>query len=108
MINHPFRPHHAPGARPQRGAALPWVFFGFLAVAGFFLLSEHRAHVMGALPFLLLAACPLMHFFHGRHGRHGSADGHRVDEPRGDGSADPGDGTGRPTRPDAPRPPHRH
>jgi hypothetical protein len=42
------------------------------AVAGYFLISEHRAHFFGALPYLLLLACPLMHFFmHGSHGRHG-------------------------------------
>ncbi|MDO8769196.1 MAG: DUF2933 domain-containing protein [Burkholderiaceae bacterium] len=48
------------------------VVFG--AVAAYFLLSEHRAHFLGALPYLLLLACPLMHVFmhHGRggHGRH--------------------------------------
>ncbi|WP_028621190.1 MULTISPECIES: DUF2933 domain-containing protein [unclassified Pseudomonas] len=43
----------------------------FGAIATYFLLSEHRAHFFGALPFLLLLACPLMHFFmHGRHGHH--------------------------------------
>ena len=36
---------------------------GFLVVAGFFLITEHTAHVLGALPWLLLAACPLMHLF---------------------------------------------
>ena len=40
-------------------------------IASYFLLTEHRAHFFGALPFLLLLACPLMHFFmHGRHGHH--------------------------------------
>jgi len=43
---------------------------GFLAIAGFFLLTEHRAHLLGALPFLLILACPLLHLFHG-HGGHG-------------------------------------
>ena len=44
----------------------------FAAIAGFLLLAEHRAHVMPYLPWLLLAACPLMHLFmhHGGH-RHG-------------------------------------
>ena len=43
----------------------------FGAIATYFLLSEHRAHFFGALPFLLLLACPLMHFFmHGGHGHH--------------------------------------
>ena len=42
------------------------VFFGFVAVAVYFLITEHRAHLFGWLPFLLLAACPLMHVFHHR------------------------------------------
>lgn len=50
-----------------------WVFYGFLAVGGFFLITEHWAHLFGYLPFLLLLACPLMHLFHhGGHGGHGS------------------------------------
>ena len=61
-------------------ARTPWwrtpfglVLCGFLIVAGFFLLTEHTAHVFGALPYLLLAACPLMHLFmHHGHGGHGS------------------------------------
>jgi len=48
-----------------------WVFWGFALVAGYFLFTEHRAHMFAVLPYLLLAACPLMHFFHhGRHGHH--------------------------------------
>lgn len=45
-----------------------WVFLGFVAVALFFLWEEHKAHLLGALPYLLLLACPLMHLFHGGHG----------------------------------------
>lgn len=41
------------------------------AVAGYFLLTEHLAHIGGALPFLLLLSCPLMHvFMHHGHGGH--------------------------------------
>lgn len=40
---------------------------GFLGIAAFFLWTEHRAHVLGALPYLLLLACPLMHLLHGGH-----------------------------------------
>ena len=51
-----------------------WVFLGFIAIAAYFLLTEHRAHLSGLmqyLPFLLVLACPLMHIFmHGRHGHH--------------------------------------
>jgi Protein of unknown function (DUF2933) len=40
-------------------------------VAAYFLLTEHLAHVVGALPLLLLLACPLMHvFMHGGHSHH--------------------------------------
>lgn len=49
------------------------VFFLFLAIALFFLLTEHRAHVFGLLPYLLVLACPLMHLFH--HGSHGGHQG---------------------------------
>lgn len=48
-------------------------FIGFASIAAFFMLSEHRAHFLGVLPWvLLLLACPLLHMFmHGGHGRHG-------------------------------------
>jgi hypothetical protein len=49
-----------------------WVLVGFLAVAAYFLWTEHRAHLMGALPYLLLLVCPLMHLFHHGHGGHGN------------------------------------
>jgi hypothetical protein len=56
-----------------------WILIGFLLVAGYFLVMEHRAHLEGALaylPYLLLLACPLMHLFmhhdHGGHGGHPS------------------------------------
>ena len=45
------------------------VLIAFLAIAGFYLLAEHRAHTFAVLPFLLLPACLLMHvFMHGGHG----------------------------------------
>ena len=51
------------------------VLIAFVAIAGFFLWEEHRAHLLGVLPYLLLLACPLMHVFmhrgHGGHGHHG-------------------------------------
>ena len=52
------------------GGAGRWVFWGFMVTAAYFVLTEHRAHTIQYLPFLLLLACPLMHLFHG-HGRHG-------------------------------------
>ncbi|WP_442957647.1 DUF2933 domain-containing protein [Phenylobacterium sp.] len=54
-------------------AALAYLFFG-----------EHRVHLLGYLPFLLLLACPLLHMtMHGGHGGHG---GH-ADAPRGPNAA---------------------
>jgi Protein of unknown function (DUF2933) len=50
------------------------------AAASYFLLTEHLAHVVGALPFLLLLSCPLMHFF--MHGGHGHR--HNGDRPKPD------------------------
>jgi hypothetical protein len=51
---------------------LRWGFAIFLAIALFFLWEEHRAHLLGALPWILLLACPAMHFL--RHRRHGPKD----------------------------------
>ena len=52
---------------------------GLLVVAlvgGFFLLTEHWAHLLGWLPFLLILACPLMHIFmHHGHGLGGETQG---------------------------------
>lgn len=108
MANHPFHRNPAPRRRPQRGAGRPWVFFGFLAVAGFFYFTEHRAHLMGALPFLLLALCPLMHLFHG-HGGHGAHQGHGAPEPDRRDAGDGGDSPGStPEPPNTPRAPHQH
>ncbi len=60
------------------------VLVGFLAIGGFFLVAEHRAHLipyLGLLPFLLILACPLMHLFmhggHGEHGGGGNSDNHQ-------------------------------
>lgn len=55
----------------------------FLAVAGYFLWTEHRAHTITALPYVLLGGCLVMHFFmhrgHG-HGDHGEGN----DQPTSD------------------------
>ena len=54
---------------------------GFLAIAAFFLITEHTAHVLGILPYLLLLLCPLMHLFgHGGHGGHGGHVSHEDDQ----------------------------
>ena len=49
-------------------------FIGFVAVAAFYLWTDHRVHVLAAVPFLpylIFLACPLMHLFmHLGHGGH--------------------------------------
>lgn len=46
-------------------------FVVLLAIAAFYLIAEHRAHLLGALPYAFLLVCPLMHLFmHGGHGGH--------------------------------------
>ncbi len=50
------------------------VLCGFLLIAAIYLLTEHAAHVLGALPYLLILACPLMHLFmHHGHGGHSTS-----------------------------------
>ncbi len=69
----------------QRGGLTGWlssrtgpVLVAFLAIAAFFLITEHRAHLYGILPYLLLLACPLLHLFmHRGHGGHGDGGGDR-------------------------------
>lgn len=57
---------------PGRKLGMKLALAGFIAIAAFFLFTEHRAHLFGILPYLLLLLCPLLHFFmHGRHGGHG-------------------------------------
>lgn len=55
------------------GTPLGWGVTLTLAALGVYLFVSHTGHVMAALPYLLLLACPLMHLFmHRGHGhRHG-------------------------------------
>lgn len=73
--------HESSGTNSSRWK---WALVGFLAVAGFFLWTEHKAHVLGVLPYLLVAACPLMHLFHHGHGHGGHQHGSRPPEGSGD------------------------
>jgi len=48
----------------------------FLAIAGFLLWEEHRAHLLGALPYVFLLLCPVIHLFmHRGHGAHAGRSG---------------------------------
>ena len=43
-----------------------------LAVLGAYLLWAHTGHVLVAVPYLILLACPLLHVFGHGHGQHRS------------------------------------
>lgn len=66
------------------GVGRPWwqsktgiILIVFLAIAAFFLITEHTAHFFGLLPYALLLLCPLLHLFmHGGHGGHGNQADH--------------------------------
>lgn len=73
-MNHDPAGHGTPPSFWASRYALGMIVFG--AVAVYFLVTEHLAHVVGALPFLLLLACPLMHVF--MHHGHGGAPDERV------------------------------
>ena len=63
-----------------------WALLAAIAVGGFYLVTEHTAHLFGALPYLFLLACPLMHVFmhrgHGHHGHQAGQPGSTDDEQR--------------------------
>lgn len=52
---------HEPDPRSARRRRIALAVFAL--AAAYFLLTEHRAHVIQALPWLLVLACPLMHVF---------------------------------------------
>jgi hypothetical protein len=71
---------HSNRGEPRRGGSRSFriglVLFGFLLIAGALMFTEHRAHVLGALIYLPLLLCPLMHLFmhHGHGGHHHQGD----------------------------------
>ena len=76
---------------PQRGSwfqsrVTTWGMIGFLAVGGFFLFTEHTAHLLGLLPYAIFLLCPLMMLFmmRGSHGGHGGHDGMGMDQHSGE------------------------
>ena len=58
---------HSADCRPRSSWA--WIFLGFATLAVVLLWREHRVHLLGAIPYLILFACPLMHLLHRRHHR---------------------------------------
>ena len=48
-----------------------WPIFLILSIISFYLVTEHTAHLLGALPWLILLACPFIHIFMHRGHEHG-------------------------------------
>jgi len=73
--------HHGHQDEHQSGL-LDWLFSRtgvatvvVVSVLAFLIYKGHSAHLLGALPYLLILICPLMHIFmhgghHGGHNRH--------------------------------------
>ncbi|WP_447922180.1 DUF2933 domain-containing protein [Achromobacter aegrifaciens] len=80
--------HHTDSLRNASGGFLRSPYMIALLVlggmAGYFLWTEHRAHVSQWWPYALLLLCPLMHvFMHRRHGGHGGGS-HSASQGQGD------------------------
>ena len=88
-MNHQHQGNDSPPSFWTTRYAIGLVVIG--GVAAYFLLTEHLAHVVGVLPYLLLLACPLMHVF--MHGGHGHQDHHpgQPDKPSSAESRKPGE-----------------
>lgn len=62
-----------PSGRAESNLRVRRVFPVFVVLAAVLLIAEHRLHVLGYLPWLILLACPLMHvFMHRGHGHKGN------------------------------------
>ncbi|OQW47483.1 MAG: hypothetical protein A4S09_15290 [Proteobacteria bacterium SG_bin7] len=57
--------------------------WGAIVIIVYYLLTEHQAHVVAFLPYLILLACPLIHIFmHGSHGNHENHQHHQHEKER--------------------------
>ena len=67
--------HLTPSEKPPEKKSWWFTFPGFITLIlliaiGYYLVTEHRAHLFNMLPLLILLLCPLMHMMHGGHGGH--------------------------------------
>lgn len=63
-----------PNLPNSRGLLRGLMIAAFAAVLAYLFFGEHRVHLLGYLPFLILLACPLLHMtMHGGHDGHGHA-----------------------------------
>ena len=75
----------APWLKSRTNIAL----LAFIGIAGYFLITEHWAHIVQALPYLLVLGCVVMHLFmHGSHGHGNHSSGHQEDRLQSRGEKD--------------------
>lgn len=60
---------HSNDGSPRNHRRATWALFALLGMAALLLWTQHRPHVLDALPYVLLLVCPLLPMFHG-HGGH--------------------------------------
>jgi len=74
-------PHDHPSHTPFFRSRAFIVFLALAAIALVLLWQEHKAHILGVLPYLFLLACPLMHIFmHHGHGHHHGSNREKGDD----------------------------
>ena len=74
-------------ARRSNDQLLRWAIWSLGAAALAYLVIEHRPHLFGWLPYLIILACPLMHLFMHRGHHHASTSTDRTPK-RNDAGAD--------------------
>jgi hypothetical protein len=76
--------HPEDNANHRRRSITTYVLVGFIAIAAYLLVLEHRAHLSGILsyvPYLFLLACPIMHLFMHRGHHHRAPDSAQKNTP---------------------------
>jgi len=71
-----FRLDH--GDECRRETAYGWILVAVAVIAIVMIWQDHRAHLLGVIPYLILLSCPLLHLLHRRGGH--SHRGHRSGE----------------------------
>lgn len=76
--------HPTPSEKPPEKKSWWLSFPGFITIIlliaiGYYLITEHRAHLFNMLPLLILLLCPLMHLMHGHGGHKGKHHHHHKD-----------------------------
>jgi hypothetical protein len=65
-------------AAPEKKYPYAWLTWTVAAIGVVLLVVDHWAHVLGILPYLVILACPVMHFvMHRGHGHGGHGDGNQ-------------------------------